>query len=398
MLVNNNNLTKLEQYIEIAMSEIPSNISHDDIIEEVFFKSENIQKVLKDIFKKYNSDMVIPSGDYYGIDDLSCRDITKDTLRKYIETNDYIIPFDEEMVDEFVESSQEDLTDNLESIDLSNFNEEDPVRTYLKDIGRTPLLSVDEEYELARKVKAGDPEAKKKLVEANLRLVVSIAKRYVGRGLLFLDLIQEGNMGLMKAVEKFEPDKGYKFSTYATWWIRQAVTRSVADQGRTIRIPVHMVEEINKYLKIERRYVTENGGREITEEEAAKLMNTTVERIVKIKTAALEPVSIYTKIGEDNDSELIDFIPDENTAEKEVLNSQLRENLYEVLSRLSERERRVLILRFGLEDGVPHTLEEIGALPEFHVTRERVRQIEAKALRKMRQRSATPKLIDYTKN
>ena len=271
---------------------------------------------------------------------------------------------------------------------------DDPVRMYLKEIGKVPLLSADEEILLAQKMEAGDEEAKKKLCEANLRLVVSIAKRYVGRGMLFLDLIQEGNLGLIKAVDKFDYRKGYKFSTYATWWIRQAITRSIADQARTIRIPVHMVETINKLIRVSRQLL-QTYGREPTPEEIAKEMGISVDKVRGIQKIAQEPVSLETPIGEEEDSHLGDFIPDDDVpapAEAAAF-SMLKEQLVEVLDTLTEREQKVLKLRFGLEDGRSRTLEEVGK--EFDVTRERIRQIEAKALRKLRHPSRSKKLKDY---
>ena len=295
--------------------------------------------------------------------------------------------------------NSEDVPDDeeIEKIDLSvpeGVSIEDPVRMYLKEIGKVPLLTAEEEVELARRMEEGDMEAKKKLAEANLRLVVSIAKRYVGRGMLFLDLIQEGNLGLIKAVEKFDYKKGYKFSTYATWWIRQAITRAIADQARTIRIPVHMVETINKFVRVQRQLLQEL-GREPYPEEIAKEMNMPVERVREIQKISLEPVSLETPIGEEEDSHLGDFIQDDNVpvpAEAAAF-TLLREQLEEVLSTLTEREQKVLKLRFGLEDGRARTLEEVGK--EFKVTRERIRQIEAKALRKLRHPSRSRKLKDY---
>ncbi|SHJ25273.1 RNA polymerase primary sigma factor [Pseudobutyrivibrio xylanivorans DSM 14809] len=287
--------------------------------------------------------------------------------------------------------------EDLEDIDMSvpdSVSIEDPVRMYLKEIGKVPLLSAEEEVELAQRMEEGDQEAKNKLAEANLRLVVSIAKRYVGRGMLFLDLIQEGNLGLMKAVEKFDYHKGYKFSTYATWWIRQAITRAIADQARTIRIPVHMVETINKLIRVSRQLLQEY-GREPTPEEIAAAMGITVDRVHEILKISQEPVSLETPIGEEEDSHLGDFLPDENVpvpAEAATF-TLLKEQLHEVLDTLTEREQRVLILRFGLEDGKARTLEEVGK--EFNVTRERIRQIEAKALRKLRHPSRSRKLKDY---
>ena len=271
---------------------------------------------------------------------------------------------------------------------------DDPVRMYLKEIGKVPLLNGDKEIELAKRMEAGDEEAKKELCEANLRLVVSIAKRYVGRGMLFLDLIQEGNLGLIKAVDKFDWRKGYKFSTYATWWIRQAITRSIADQARTIRIPVHMVETINKLIRISRQLLQEF-GREPTPEEIAEEMDIPVEKVREIQKIAQEPVSLETPIGEEEDSHLGDFIPDEDVpapADAAAF-SMLKEQLVEVLDTLTDREQKVLKLRFGLEDGRARTLEEVGR--RFEVTRERIRQIEAKALRKLRHPSRSKKLKDY---
>ncbi len=271
---------------------------------------------------------------------------------------------------------------------------DDPVRMYLKEIGKVPLLSAEEEVELAKRMEEGDEEAKKKLCEANLRLVVSIAKRYVGRGMMFLDLIQEGNLGLIKAVDKFDWRKGFKFSTYATWWIRQAITRSIADQARTIRIPVHMVETINKLMRVQRQLIQEF-GREPTPEEIAVEMDLPVEKVREIIKIAQEPVSLETPIGEEEDSHLGDFIPDDDVpapADAAAF-SMLKEQMMEVLGTLTEREQKVLKLRFGLEDGRSRTLEEVGK--EFDVTRERIRQIEAKALRKLRHPSRSKKLKDF---
>ncbi len=275
-----------------------------------------------------------------------------------------------------------------------NIPTDDPVRMYFKEIGKVPLLSAEEERELAIRIEQGDEEAKKKLCESNLRLVVSIARRYLNRGLSFLDLIQEGNLGLIKAVEKFDYTKGYKFSTYATWWIRQAITRSIADQARTIRIPVHMVETINKLIRISRQLLQEY-GREPTSEEIAKEMGISVDKVREIKKISQDPVSLETPIGEEEDSHLGDFIPDEDIPSPvdAAAYSMLQKQLREVLDTLSEREKKVLILRFGLDDGRPRTLEEVGK--EFNVTRERIRQIEAKALRKLRHPSRSKKLRDY---
>lgn len=270
----------------------------------------------------------------------------------------------------------------------------DPIRMYLKEIGKIPLLSTDEEIELAKRMEKGDEEARKKLAEANLRLVVSIAKRYVGRGMQFLDLIQEGNLGLIKAVEKFDYRKGYKFSTYATWWIRQAITRAIADQARTIRIPVHMVETINRLIRTSRQMVQEL-GREPTPEELARKLDMPAERVREIKKISQDPVSLETPIGEEEDSHLGDFIQDDNVMipADQAAFTLLHEQLMESLETLTEREQQVLRLRFGLDDGRPRTLEEVGRV--FHVTRERIRQIEAKALRKLRHPSRSKKLKDY---
>ena len=303
---------------------------------------------------------------------------------------------DDDIPDEEIILSEEEEVD-MESIDLSvpdGISIEDPVRMYLKEIGKVPLLSAEEEIDLAQRMEVGDEEAKKRLAEANLRLVVSIAKRYVGRGMLFLDLIQEGNLGLSKAVEKFDYTKGYKFSTYATWWIRQAITRAIADQARTIRIPVHMVETINKLIRVSRQLLQEL-GREPTPEEIAEEMSMPVERVREILKISQEPVSLETPIGEEEDSHLGDFIQDDNVpvpADAAAF-SLLKEQLNEVLGTLTEREQKVLRLRFGLDDGRARTLEEVGK--EFNVTRERIRQIEAKALRKLRHPSRSRKLKDY---
>ena len=303
---------------------------------------------------------------------------------------------DDDVDDEEIILTDEDEVD-VENLDLSvpdGINIEDPVRMYLKEIGKVPLLSAEEEIDLAKRMELGDQEAKKRLAEANLRLVVSIAKRYVGRGMLFLDLIQEGNLGLIKAVEKFDYRKGYKFSTYATWWIRQAITRAIADQARTIRIPVHMVETINKLIRVSRQLL-QDLGREPSPEEIAEEMNMPVERVREILKISQEPVSLETPIGEEEDSHLGDFIQDDNVpvpADAAAF-TLLKEQLVEVLGTLTEREQKVLRLRFGLDDGRARTLEEVGK--EFNVTRERIRQIEAKALRKLRHPSRSRKLKDY---
>ena len=320
----------------------------------------------------------------HGVDALRISENESDVDSLLLLSDDDINLEDEEEVD-------------MENLDLSvpeGISIEDPVRMYLKEIGKVPLLSAEEEIELAQRMEQGDESAKKRLAEANLRLVVSIAKRYVGRGMLFLDLIQEGNLGLIKAVEKFDYRKGYKFSTYATWWIRQAITRAIADQARTIRIPVHMVETINKLIRVSRQLLQEL-GREPSPEEIAEEMNMSVERVREILKISQEPVSLETPIGEEEDSHLGDFIQDDNVpvpADAAAF-TMLKEQLEDVLSTLTDREQKVLRLRFGLDDGRARTLEEVGK--EFNVTRERIRQIEAKALRKLRHPSRSRKLKDY---
>ncbi|MEG1803495.1 MAG: RNA polymerase sigma factor RpoD [Lachnospiraceae bacterium] len=315
----------------------------------------------------------------------------------FLETNNVDvlrIPDDDEEEVLLIDDEEEVEVEKIDLTVPDGISIEDPVRMYLKEIGKVPLLSADEEIELAKKMEVGDSEAKKRLAEANLRLVVSIAKRYVGRGMLFLDLIQEGNLGLIKAVEKFDYRKGYKFSTYATWWIRQAITRAIADQARTIRIPVHMVETINKLIRVSRQLLQEL-GREPVPEEIAVEMGMPVERVREILKISQEPVSLETPIGEEEDSHLGDFIRDENVpvpAEAAAF-TLLKEQLVDVLGTLTDREQKVLRLRFGLDDGRARTLEEVGK--EFNVTRERIRQIEAKALRKLRHPSRSRKLKDY---
>lgn len=323
-----------------------------------------------------------------------------DKVLEFLENNgvDVLLPVIEDVVEEddiVLDETEEEI--DLEKIDLSvpeGIGIEDPVRMYLKEIGKVPLLTAEEEIELAKRMEEGDQDAKKRLAEANLRLVVSIAKRYVGRGMLFLDLIQEGNLGLIKAVEKFDATKGFKFSTYATWWIRQAITRAIADQARTIRIPVHMVETINKLIRVQRQLLQEL-GREPSPEEIAQAMELPVERVREIQKISQEPVSLETPIGEEEDSHLGDFIQDDNVPvpADEAAFTLLKEQLSEVLGTLTEREQKVLRLRFGLDDGRARTLEEVGR--EFNVTRERIRQIEAKALRKLRHPSRSRKLKDY---
>ena len=343
----------------------------NDFFSDMELDAEQMEKVYE-YLEANHIDVLRVSGDGDGIEELDD-----------VDDSDIILT-DEDDVD-------------MEKIDLSvpdGISIEDPVRMYLKEIGKVPLLSADEEVELAKRMAEGDEDAKKRLAEANLRLVVSIAKRYVGRGMLFLDLIQEGNLGLIKAVEKFDYHKGFKFSTYATWWIRQAITRAIADQARTIRIPVHMVETINKLIRVSRQLLQEL-GREPTPEEIAAELDMPVERVREILKISQEPVSLETPIGEEEDSHLGDFIQDDNVPEPAEAAAQtlLKEQLDEVLDTLTEREQKVLRLRFGMDDGRARTLEEVGK--EFDVTRERIRQIEAKALRKLRHPSRSRKLRDY---
>lgn len=318
-----------------------------------------------------------------------------DVLEKYDTTPaqvDYVYKSIAEVGIQIIDEAERDK--ELYEQALSDISLDDPVKMYLKDIGEVPLLSADDEIELAKQIQVGDEEAKKRLSEANLRLVVSIAKRYVGRGMLFLDLIQEGNIGLMKAVEKFDYEKGFKFSTYATWWIRQAITRAIADQARTIRIPVHMVETINKLTRVS-RVLLQTLGREPTPAEIAAEMNVSEERVREIQKIAQDPVSLETPIGEEEDSHLGDFIEDDRavTPSDSVSTTMLKETLIGVLSTLTPREEKVLRLRYGVDDGRPRTLEEVGK--EFNVTRERIRQIEAKALRKLRHPSRSKHLKDF---
>ena len=365
-------------------------------------KEEKFQAKLKELLalakKKKNVLEYQEISDFFQDMELNAEQFEK--ILDFLETSNIdvlrITDNDDDTVDDEILLDDEEEVE-VEKIDLSvpdGVSIEDPVRMYLKEIGKVPLLSAEEEIELAKRMELGDQEAKKRLAEANLRLVVSIAKRYVGRGMLFLDLIQEGNLGLIKAVEKFDYRKGYKFSTYATWWIRQAITRAIADQARTIRIPVHMVETINKLIRVSRQLLQEL-GREPTPEEIAKEMDMPVERVREILKISQEPVSLETPIGEEEDSHLGDFIQDDNVpvpADAAAF-TLLKEQLEEVLGTLTEREQKVLTLRFGLEDGRARTLEEVGK--EFNVTRERIRQIEAKALRILRHPSRSRKLKDY---
>lgn len=362
------------------------------------------------------NDGIVTIKDFKNIDDISCldEDDIEDIRNLLIENNIEIFESNDEI--EKKASSKDDDKDDIEDdesiddeddddikddkkiiedvSDIKGINVDDPVKMYLKEIGKIPLLSAEEEVQLAQEMENGSKKAKKKLAEANLRLVVSIAKRYVGRGMSFLDLIQEGNLGLMKAVDKFDYTRGFKFSTYATWWIRQAITRAIADQARTIRIPVHMVETINRLVRIERQLL-QDLGRDPTNEEIAKEMGIEVEKVREVRKIAQEPVSLETPIGEEEDSHLGDFIEDDTAiAPDEAANfTMLREELEGILNTLNERERKVLALRFGLVYGTPRTLEEVGK--DFDVTRERIRQIEAKALRKLKHPSRSQKLKDF---
>ena len=365
--------------------------------------SERLRELLEYAKKKKNVLEYEEINDFFAEMDIDADKIEK--IYEFLETHNVDVLRVPELdeADETDEVDENDLAiieaeeEDLSKIDLTvpeGIGTEDPVRMYLKEIGKVPLLNADEEIGLAQRMEQGDHSARKRLAEANLRLVVSIAKRYVGRGMQFLDLIQEGNLGLIKAVEKFDYRKGYKFSTYATWWIRQAITRAIADQARTIRIPVHMVETINKLIRVQRQLLQEL-GREPFPEEIAKEMNMPVERVREIQKISQEPVSLETPIGEEEDSHLGDFIQDDNVpvpAEAAAF-TLLKEQLMEVLNTLTDREQKVLRLRFGLDDGRARTLEEVGK--EFNVTRERIRQIEAKALRKLRHPSRSRKLKDY---
>ena len=356
-----------------------------------------LDKAKKDgIVSEYEIDELVTE---YELDQSSKEAIieTLETSGVEITTAQTEAPFD--LMD--IDDAEEDLEDLVDEVEAENFEDiektmsiDDPVRMYLKEIGKVPLLSADEELELAKRMETGDDAAKQRLCEANLRLVVSIAKRYVGRGMQFLDLIQEGNLGLIKAVDKFDWRKGFKFSTYATWWIRQAITRSIADQARTIRIPVHMVETINKQIRVTRQLLQEL-GRDPSPEEITKEMDMPVEKVREISKIAQEPVSLETPIGEEEDSHLGDFIPDEDVPSPAdaAAFSMLKDQLNEVLATLTDREQEVLRLRFGLDDGRQRTLEEVGQ--QFNVTRERIRQIEAKALRKLRHPNRSRRLKDY---
>ena len=383
---------KKENENEKVQSKVEKTVEHKDK------KDVTPEEKLNNIIKKAKEKGKITYGELASeLDDANTEQIDKvfdafeDMGVSVLKEDD--LDLEEPDIDE-LEAVEDIKVEDIDLASMEGINIDDPVRMYLREIGRIPLLSYDEELELAKKVLAGDEAAKQKLAESNLRLVVSIAKKYVGRGMLFLDLIQEGNMELIKAVEKFDYTKGYKFSTYATWWIRQAITRAIADQARTIRIPVHMVETINKLIRTS-RHLLQQLGREPTPEEIAAEMEIPVEKVTEIQKIAQDPVSLETPIGEEDDSHLGDFIQDDDSPAPQdaAAYTLLREQLEEVMKTLTPREAKVLKLRFGLEDGKSRTLEEVGK--EFNVTRERIRQIEAKALRKLRHPSRSKKLKDY---
>ena len=386
---------------KVAEEVVPA--AEETVGEEV---NEKLEKKLTELREKASKTGSLSAKDFNALGNLGMSQEDMDSFREELDSSDVMLeisddelpPIDEDHVPDNEElSTIEEVTDE-EMANASNVEEniatDDPVRMYLKEIGKVPLLTPEEEQDLARRMSEGDDLARQKLTEANLRLVVSIANRYVGRGMLFLDLIQEGNLGLMKAVEKFDYTKGYKFSTYATWWIRQSITRAIADQARTIRIPVHMVETINKVVRASRQLLQEL-GHDPTAEEIAEALGMPTDKVRDILKIAQEPVSLETPIGEEEDSHLGDFISDEGASEPSEAASQslLNEALLEVMDTLTEREQRVLKLRFGLEDGRTRTLEEVGK--EFNVTRERIRQIEAKALRKLRHPSRSKRLRDF---
>ncbi len=367
----------------------------EEIVDDEKIKKEKMNKILK----KAKEQGKITYADLAKELD----DVNQDQIEKVFDAFEELgvnlsdedeLDFDEEPDLEDLKEVEDLKLDEITDTSYEGINVDDPVRMYLREIGRIPLLTFEQELDLAKRILDGDEEAKQELAESNLRLVVSIAKKYVGRGMLFLDLIQEGNMGLIKAVEKFDYTKGFKFSTYATWWIRQAITRAIADQARTIRIPVHMVETINKLIRTS-RHLLQQLGREPTQEEIAAEMEIPVEKVVAIQKIAQDPVSLETPIGEEDDSHLGDFIQDEDSPapHDSAAYTLLKEQLEEVMGTLTPREAKVLKLRFGLEDGKARTLEEVGR--EFQVTRERIRQIEAKALRKLRHPSRSKKLRDY---
>lgn len=383
---------KKENENEKVQSKVEKTVEHKDK------KDVTPEEKLNNIIKKAKEKGKITYGELASeLDDANTEQIDKvfdafeDMGVSVLKEDD--LDLEEPDIDE-LEAVEDIKVEDIDLASMEGINIDDPVRMYLREIGRIPLLSYDEELELAKKVLAGDEAAKQKLAESNLRLVVSIAKKYVGRGMLFLDLIQEGNMGLIKAVEKFDYTKGYKFSTYATWWIRQAITRALADQARTIRVPVHMVETINKMSRVQRQLTLEL-NREPSEEEIAKKMGVGVDKVREVLKISQEPVSLETPIGEEDDSHLGDFLKDESSLSPEEYteNEILKEEIKEVLMSLQAREQEVLELRFGLIDGTCHTLEEVGK--KFNVTRERIRQIEAKALRKLRHPSRAKKLKDF---
>lgn len=390
---------RVEKLIEISKSR--SNcVTYDDII-ECFRDEEFDPAVLDSVYSRLESkgiDIITEdaSGNEEDATEQELNDMSLDKLdlSDDLLSDEYSDNFSDDFPDDYSERNDDENVD-LDAVDLlEGVNTDDPVRMYLKEIGTVPLLTADEELELAKRKDAGDEGAKKRLIEANLRLVVSIAKRYTGRGMTFLDLVQEGNLGLIKGVEKFDYEKGYKLSTYATWWIRQSVTRALADQARTIRVPVHMVETINKMSKMQRK-LTLDLGYEPSIPELAKALDMTEEKVMEIMQIAREPASLETPIGEEDDSNLGDFVPDTSvlTPEQNVESVMLREHIDSLLADLKERERQVIVLRFGLEDGHPRTLEEVGK--EFNVTRERIRQIESKALRKLRNPVRSKKIKDF---
>lgn len=384
---------KKENENEKVQSKVEKTVEHKDK------KDVTPEEKLNNIIKKAKEKGKITYGELASeLDDANTEQIDKvfdafeDMGVSVLKEDD--LDLEEPDIDE-LEAVEDIKVEDIDLASMEGINIDDPVRMYLREIGRIPLLSYDEELELAKKVLAGDEAAKQKLAESNLRLVVSIAKKYVGRGMLFLDLIQEGNMGLIKAVEKFDYTKGFKFSTYATWWIRQAITRAIADQARTIRIPVHMVETINKLTRIQRQLIQELGREPSAEEIAEKMDGMTPEKVREIQKISLEPVSLETPIGEEDDSHLGDFIEDEGAMSPDdyAANELLKDELNDVLLELTDREEKVLRLRFGLDDGRTRTLEEVGR--EFNVTRERIRQIEAKALRKLKHPSRSKRLKDF---
>lgn len=390
---------RIEKLVEISKTH-GNSVTNDDIID--CFKDDVLKpSVLDDIYTMLEAKGIdiVNEDSSMNEEDASEQELKEMSLDKLdltddLLSDDYSDDFDDDYSDDYSDKPDEENID-LDAVDLlEGVNVDDPVRMYLKEIGTVPLLTAEEELELAKRKALGDESAKRRLIEANLRLVVSIAKRYTGRGMTFLDLVQEGNLGLIKGVEKFDHEKGYKLSTYATWWIRQSVTRALADQARTIRVPVHMVETINKMSKMQRK-LTLDLGYEPSIPELAKALDMTEEKVMEIMQIAREPASLETPIGEEDDSNLGDFVPDTSvlTPEQNVESVMLREHIDALLSDLKERERQVIVLRFGLEDGHPRTLEEVGK--EFNVTRERIRQIESKALRKLRNPVRSKRIKDF---